>query len=190
MTMTRTTTSTLPLAAGRWTVDHAHTTVGFSVRHLGVSKVRGRFNTFAADIVVGPDLATSSVEASVALDTIDSGNHDRDASVQAPHLLDVARRPTLTFRSTSISALDDDGSYAIAGDVTIGDVTRPLTMHAEFGGAQRAHDGTRHAGFEAVADLRRKEFGIGVDIPDALVGDVVKIVLDVQLVEPQPPDPS
>jgi polyisoprenoid-binding protein YceI len=194
MTMTETVTTaptaTLPLTAGRWTVDHAHTAVGFSVRHLGVSKVRGRFNGFAADVVVGPDLATTRVEATVALDTIDTGNHDRDASVLAPHLLDVARRPTLTFRSTSISALDDDGSYAITGDVTIGDVTRPLTMRAEFGGAQRAFDGTRHAGFEAVADLRRKDFGIGVDIPDAFVGDVVKIVLDVQLVEPPSPDPS
>ena len=110
--------------------------------------------------------------------------------MQAPYLLDVARRPTLTFRSTSISALDDEGSYAITGDVTIGDVTRPLTLHAEFGGAQPAHDGTCHAGFEAVADLRRKEFGIGVDIPGAVVGDVVKIELDVQLIEPQSPDRS
>ena len=186
--MTTTTTSTLPLTAGRWTVDYAHTSAGFSVRHLGVSKVRGRFNSFSADVIVGSDLATSSLDASVALGSIDTGNHDRDASVQAPYLLDVAQRPTLTFRSTSISALDDEGSYAITGDVTIGDVTRPLTLHAEFGGAQLAVDGTRHAGFEAVADLSRKEFGIGVDIPGAVVGDVVKIELDVQLIEPQSPD--
>jgi polyisoprenoid-binding protein YceI len=187
MTMSTTTTSPIPLTAGRWTVDYAHTSIEFSVRHLGVSKVRGRFNTFTAEVMVGSNLATSSLDASVALGSIDTGNHDRDASVQSPHLVDVARRPTLTFRSTSISALDDDGSYAITGDVTIGDVTRPVTLHAEFGGVGSAPDGVRHAGFEAVADLHRKEFGIGVDIPGAMVGDVVKIQLDVQLIEPQSP---
>ena len=185
--MTTTTTPTIPLTAGRWTVDYTHTSVGFTIRHLGVSKVRGRFNTFSADVVVGTDLATSSVDASVTLDSIDTGNHDRDANVKAPYLLDVAQRPTLTFRSTSISALDDEGSYAITGDVTIGDVTRPVTLSAEFGGAQAAADGTRHAGFEAVAELRRKDFGIGIDMPGAMLGDVVKIELDVQLIEPQSP---
>jgi polyisoprenoid-binding protein YceI len=190
MTMATTTASTTPLTAGRWTVDYAHTSIGFTVRHLGVSKVRGRFNSFTADVVVGSDLATSSLDASVALGSIDTGNHSRDASVQAAHLVDVARRPTLTFRSTSISALDDDGSYAITGDVTIGDVTRPLTLLADFGGIESAPDGLRHAGFEAVAELHRKEFGIGVEFPAAMLGDVVKIQLDVQLVEPQPPDRS
>jgi len=190
MTMTTSTVPTIPLAPGRWAVDYAHTSVGFNVRHLGVSKVRGRFNTFSADVVVGNDLATSTVDASIALDSIDTGNNDRDASVKAPYLLDVAQRPTLTFRSTSIAAVDDDGSYAITGGVTIGDVTRSVTLHTEFGGAQPAQDGACHAGFEAVADLRRKEFGIGVDIPGAAVGDIVKIELDVQLIEPQSSDES
>ena len=188
--MTTSTMPTIPLTPGRWAVDYGHTSVGFTVRHLGVSKVRGRFNRFLANVVVGDDLASSSVDASIALDSIDTGNDDRDASVKAPYLLDVAQRPTLTFRSTSIVALDDEGSYAITGDVTIGDVTRPLTLHTEFGGAQPAHDGICHAGFEAVADLRRKEFGIGVDIPGAAVGDVVKVELEVQLIEPQSPDQS
>ena len=131
-----TATTSIPLTPGRWAVDLTHTSVGFTVRHLGVSKVRGRFNTFSADVIVGTDLASSSVEASVALDSIDTGNHDRDANVQAAALLDVARRPTLTFRSTSISVLDDEGAYAITGDVTIGDVTRPVTLRVVFGGTQ------------------------------------------------------
>jgi polyisoprenoid-binding protein YceI len=145
---------------------------------------------FTVAVVIGDDLATSSLDASVALGSIDTGNHDRDASVQAPYLLDVAQRPTLAFRSTSISALDDDGSYAIVGDVTIGDVTQALTPHVEFGGLESAPDGARHAGFEAAAELRRKDFGIGVDIPGAMLGDFVKIELDVQLIEPPSPDRS
>jgi polyisoprenoid-binding protein YceI len=186
MTMTNSTTAqSLPLVAGSWAVDKAHTSVGFSIRHLGISKVRGRFNAFTVNVAVGEDLRSSTVDATVALDSIDTGNHDRDASVQAPYLLDVAQRPTLTFRSTSITALGDAGSHAIIGDVTIGDVIRPLTLHAEFGGLESAPGGTRHAGFEAVGELRRKDFGIGVDIPDAALGDVVKIELDVQLIEPQ-----
>jgi polyisoprenoid-binding protein YceI len=185
MTMsTSTTTVTLPLTAGRWAVDPTHTSVGFTIRHLGVSKVRGRFRDFSVDVVVGIDLAGTRVEASVALDSIDTGNRDRDANVKVPEILDVAQRPTLTFRSTSISALDDDGTFAIDGDVTIGAVTRPITLHTTFGGAQPFH-GPLHAGFEAVAELHRKDFGIGVDIPAAALGDVVKIELDVQLVEPQ-----
>lgn len=182
-------TTSIPLTAGRWAVDVTHTSVGFTIRHLGVSKVRGRFNTFTVDVVVGTDLASTRVDASVALDSIDTGNRDRDANVKVPEILDVARRPTLTFSSRSISALEDDGSFAITGDVTIGDVARPLTLHATFGGAQPFH-GPLHAGFEAVADLRRKDFGIGVNIPNAALGDVVRIELDVQLVEPQPPGPA
>ena len=107
--MQNTTTPTmLPLAPGHWAVDCNQTSVGFTIRHLGVSKVRGRFNAFEADVVVGDDLAGSSVNASVALDSIDTGNADRDANVLSPDILDVSRRPTLTFRSDSIDALDGD----------------------------------------------------------------------------------
>ncbi len=189
--MTNATTSqSLPLVAGSWAVDEAHTSVGFRIRHLGISKVRGRFSDYTVNVVVGEDLTSSSVDATVALDSIDTGNADRDAHVLAPEVLDVSRRPTLTFRSTSITALADEGTYAIVGDASIGDVTKPLTLHTEFGGIEANIDGTRHAGFEAGADLCRKDFGIGVDIPGAYLGDVVRIELDVQLIEPQSPDRS
>ena len=89
--MTTSTTSTIPLTAGRWTVDYAHTSVGFTVRHLGVSKVRGRFNTYSADVVVGTDLATSSVDASIALGSIDTGNRGSRRERAGP--LSPRRRP-------------------------------------------------------------------------------------------------
>ena len=188
--MTNSTTPTaLPLTAGNWAIDFHHSSVGFTIRHLGVSKVRGRFNAFEADVVVGDDLAASSLNASVALGSIDTGNGDRDAHVLSPDILDVSLRPTLTFRSASIEPLDDD-RYAIAGHVTIGDVTQPLTLQAELGGIETFADGTRHAGFEAVGELRRKDFGIGTSIPGAMLGDIVKIELDVQLIEPQAADAS
>lgn len=184
--MTNATTPTaLPLTAGRWAVDFAHSSVGFTIRHLGVSKVRGRFNAFEADVVVGDDLTNSSLNASVALGSIDTGNGDRDAHVLSSDILDVSLRPTLLFRSESITSLDDE-RYAIAGQATIGGVTQPLVLQAELGGIEAFADGTRHAGFEAVGELRRKDFGIGTNIPGAMLGDVVKIELDVQLIEPAP----
>jgi polyisoprenoid-binding protein YceI len=185
MVMTNATTpTTLPLAAGRWAIDFNHSSVGFTIRHLGVSKVRGRFNAFEADVVVGETLSDSSLNASVALGSIDTGNGDRDAHVLSPDILDVSLRPTLTFRSEAIRPLDDE-RYEIAGQVTIGDVTQPLTLQAELGGLESFADGSRHAGFEATGELRRKDFGIGTNIPGAMLGDVVKIELDVQLIEPQ-----
>ncbi len=183
--MANTTFQSLPLAAGSWRVDEAHTSVGFTVRHLGVSKVRGRFNSFTVNAVVGDDLTTSSVDATITFASIDTGNADRDAHVLVPEVLDVSRCPTLTFRSTSITALADEGTYEIVGDVSIGDVTKSLTLRAEFGGiGTNIIDGTRHAGFEATGELHRKDFGIGIDVPVAFISDVVKIELDVQLIEP------
>jgi polyisoprenoid-binding protein YceI len=183
------TTTALPLAAGRWAIDFNHSSVGFTIRHLGVSKVRGRFNAFEADVVVGDDLTTSSLSASVALGSIDTGNGDRDAHVLSPDILDVSLRPTLTFVSDSIRDLGDN-RYEIGGLATIGGVTQPLNLKAELGGVEAFADGSRHAGFEAVGELRRKDFGIGASIPGAMLGDIVKIELDVQLIEPQPADAS
>ena len=95
-------TGTLPLAPGRWALDANHSAVGFSIRHLGVSKVRGRFTRFDVDVVVGETLADTSVTATIHLESLDTGNADRDAHVLSPDLIDVDRRPTMTFRSTAI----------------------------------------------------------------------------------------
>jgi polyisoprenoid-binding protein YceI len=83
-------------------VDTNHSSIGFTIRHLGVSKVRGRFTRFDADVVVGETLATTSVSATVDVASIDTANADRDAHVLSPDIIDVARRPTMVFRSTSV----------------------------------------------------------------------------------------
>ena len=183
-----TTDIALPLVAGRWALDPNHSSVGFSVRHLGVSKVRGRFQDFDVDVVVGDTLADSSVTASIQIASIDTGNTDRDAHVLTSDIIDVATRPTMTFRSTSIT--EGGAGYLVDGDLTIGDVTRPFRLDVEFGGVEEFPGGPRHAGFEARGELRRKEFGIDVALPPGVsavaLGDVVKVELDVQLLEPTP----
>jgi polyisoprenoid-binding protein YceI len=182
--MTNTTATKLPLAPGIWTLDPLHTEVGFTIRHLGISKVRGAFRQLDAELVVGATLAESSLTASVAVASVDTGNPDRDAHVLAPDLLDVGRRPTLDFRSSTI-ADEGNGSYRLDGDLTIGDVTRPVTLHAEFGGLESfPMDGSTHAGFEATGELRRSDFGIGFGPLDVALGNVVKIAIDIQLVAP------
>lgn len=182
-----TTTSVLPLAPGRWELDKNHSTVGFSIRHLGVSKVRGRFSDFTAEVVVGTDLASTSVTAEIDLASIDTGNPDRDAHVRASDMLDVANRPTMSFRSTQITQSRD--RYALEGELTIGGITQPITLDVEFGGIETFPGGPRHAGFEATGQLRRSDYGLDLSLPPGvggvLLADVVKIELDIQLIEPE-----
>src|ERR1700687_1481163 len=116
----------LPLAPGHWAVDTNHSSIGFSIRHLGVSKVRGRFTRFEADVVIGDSLDTTIVNATIDMASIDTANADRDAHVLSPDIIDVAKRPTMEFRSTRI--VGGGVEYQIDGDLTIGDVTRPVVL--------------------------------------------------------------
>jgi len=181
-----TSTQTLPLVAGNWAVDPFHSSVGFTVRHLGVSKVRGRFNTFDIDVVIGETLDDTSLRATIDVASIDTGNADRDAHVLSADILDVTRRPTLVFRSTRIT--DQGEHYAIEGDLTIGEITHPVTLFAELGGVEAFPGGPRHAGFEATAQFKRKDFDIDVALPPGVravaLGDVIKVEIDLQLLEP------
>ncbi|RVU22102.1 polyisoprenoid-binding protein [Streptomyces antnestii] len=172
----------LPLAVGDWTLDPLHSAVNFAIRHLGISKVRGRFAQVEASLRVGERVDDIGVSATIALASIDTGNADRDAHVRAADLLDVERRPTMTYVSHRVSGKDDD--WSLEGELTIGDVTRPVSLAVEFGGVvDVAVDGSRHAGFEATGEIRRSDFGL--DFGAGFLGDVVKIQLDMQFVEPQ-----
>src|SRR4051794_25494772 len=126
MTTTPTKIVSLPLAPGRWAVDTNHSSIGFSIRHLGVSKVRGRFTRFEADVVIGETLDATSVTATVDMASIDTANADRDAHVLSPDIIDVAKRPTMTFRSTGVAGAGSE--YQIEGELTIGDITRPVVL--------------------------------------------------------------
>src|SRR2546423_5855695 len=185
--MTTTPTSiSLPLAPGRWAVDTNHSSIGFTIRHLGVSKVRGRFPRSGADVVIGSTIDTTTVTATVDMASIDTANADRDAHVLSPDITDVAKRPTMVFRSTRLAGAGSE--YQIDGDLTIGDITRPIVLAVELGGIENFPGGPRHAGFEATTEIRRKDFGIDIAMPPGIsavaLGDVVKVVLDLQLLEP------
>jgi polyisoprenoid-binding protein YceI len=182
MTLT-TTTSAPPLIPGTWALDPNHTSVGFSIRRLGLTKVRGRFRDVSAELVIGPTLDACNVTATVALTSIDTGNVDRDAHLRTADLLDVDARPTMSYRSTSLRG--DGSDWTVAGDLTIGDVTGPLTLAVVIGGVEDFFDGTRHVGFEATGEIRRTDFGLGFGVLGAALGDVVKIELDLEFIEPR-----
>ena len=177
-----TVTTDLPLEPGSWALDKTHTRVGFAVRHLGVSKVRGYFTNVDAALIVGSSLDDTAVDAWIDVGSIHTGDDDRDAQLRSQEFLDVEHHPTMTFHSTRISGAGED--WTLDGDLTIGDVTKPISLDIEFGGVAKVFDGTRRAGFEGSGELRRKEFGLSFGPVDPLVGQVVKLELDLEFIEP------
>jgi polyisoprenoid-binding protein YceI len=169
------------LSTGTWTIDPVHSSIGFSVRHLVVSKVRGNFGTFSGAIVVAED-GTPSVSAEIAIDSVNSGNAQRDEHVKSADFFDVEKYPTATFVSTGVRA-DGDG-YVVDGDFTLKGVTKPIALSLEFNGVNPGMGHGQVAGFEASVVLNRKDFGIDLDMPletgGAVVGDKITITLEIE----------
>ena len=183
-----TTTSSLPLTAGSWTVDTAHSSVEFTVRHLGLSKVRGRFRDFTAELAPPCPLDTVGLRAEIALASVDTDNADRDAHLRSTDFFDTENNPQMVFVSRTI-ADRGDGSYGLAGELTLNGVTRPVELDVEFNGTEDYPlDGSVHAGFSATGVLSRKAFGIEFDVPlgadKVAIGDKVNLDLEIQFVRP------
>ncbi|MCQ4122843.1 YceI family protein [Rhodococcus tibetensis] len=174
--------TTLPgLTAGTWAIDPVHSTVGFSVRHLMVSKVRGTFNDFTGAVTVAED-GTASVTAEIQVASIDTKNTDRDAHIKSADFFDAEQFPTATFTSTGIRTKGDD--YVVDGQFTLRGVTRPVELAFEFNGVNPGMGHGPVAGFEATTVLNRKDFGISIDMPleggGAVVGDKITITLEIE----------
>ena len=178
---------TLPqqLTPGTWTLDMSHSEIGFSVRHAGISKVRGRFTDVQAEARGGEALAESTVHATVATASFDSGDANRDAHVRGEDFFDVEKFPEMTFRGTAIEG--DGEEYTLTGDLTIKGVTKPVELEVEFTGVAVDPFGATRAGFSAEAEISRKEFGLtwnaALEAGGLLVSDKVKINLEAALVK-------
>jgi polyisoprenoid-binding protein YceI len=181
MTSTFDATGTTQLSAGTWAIDPVHSSIGFSVRHLMVSKVRGNFENFSGAIVVGDD-GSSSVTADINVDSINTGNEQRDAHIKSADFFEVDRYPTATFRSTGVRANGD--KYVLDGEFTLKGVTKPISLDVEFNGVNPGMGQGEVAGFEASVVLNRKDFGIDIDLPletgGTVVGDKVTITLEIE----------
>ena len=167
--------------AGTWDIDPVHSDVSFTVRHMMVSKVRGRFAQVSGEIVTGDDITGSAVTASVDATSIDTGTPQRDDHIRSADFFDVANHPTWTFRSTAVRRDGDD--YALDGELTIKGVTRPVTFALEVTGfGPDAYGGTR-AGFSASTTINRSEFGVDIKMPMDGGGMVVseKVQINVKI---------
>lgn len=178
---TTTTTTTAGLATGTWEIDPVHSTVEFSVRHLMVSKVRGRFGRFNGTLTVGDDPASSSVTATIDVASVDTGDPGRDEHLRSDHFLDAAAHPTITFVSSDIAAHGD--RWVVRGDLTLKGVTRPVELDLEVNGVGADMAGGLRAGFSANTEINRRDFGIDITMPldggGVVVGDKVKITLEI-----------
>ena len=174
-------TATAQLSTGTWAIDPVHSTIGFSVRHLMVSKVRGSFEAFSGAIVVAED-GTPSVSAEIAVDSVNTGNEQRDAHVKAADFFDVENHPTASFVSTSVRPDGDD--YVLGGNFTLKGVTKPIDLKLEFNGVNPGMGHGEVAGFTATVVLNRKDFGVDVDMPletgGTVIGDKVTITLEIE----------
>jgi polyisoprenoid-binding protein YceI len=182
MTTPPETTGTITLRPGAWALDSAHSSIAFTVRHLGIAKVRGGFTRFETEFVVD-ESGAATLGATVHLDSFDTGNPDRDAHIRTADFLDVANRPTLTFRAVEPVRIAE--SFTVPGEATLGGITRPITLDVEWGGiGDFGPSGERHAGFSATGTIKRTEFGVGGPLP-GMLSEAVKIELEIQLIEPK-----
>lgn len=183
--MTTLTAASIPgYVTGTWTIDPVHSEVGFSVRHMMVSKVRGKFTSFSGTLTTAEDPAQSSVTATIDLASIDTGNEDRDNHIRSADFFGVDEHKTMTFRSTGIRADGDD--FVLDGELSLHGVTKPVSLHLELGGFGPDPYGGTRVGFTATGEINRKDFGIdfnaALETGGLVVADKVTVQLEIEAV--------
>jgi polyisoprenoid-binding protein YceI len=173
-------------AAGTYTLDPSHSSVAFSVRHLMVSKTKGRFADFTASVTIGDDPLDSSVEVEIDASSIDTRDEGRDGHLRSPDFFDVEQHPTITYRSTKVTPAGR-GRWEVDGELTVRGVTVAVPMSVSFeGGAVDPWGGAR-IGFEAHTELDREAFGLtwnqALETGGVLVGKTVKIDIEAEAVK-------
>lgn len=167
---------------GTWKVDPTHSEVGFSVRHLAISKVKGKFEQFDATFVTAENPLDSSVEATAEVASINTNEKNRDGHLRTGDFFAAEEHPQLTFVSTGVR--EENGEFKIDGDLTMRGVTKPVTFDFEFGGFGEDAYGNYKAGFTATTVVKREDFGLTWNAPlekgGLLLGSDVTITLDIQ----------
>ncbi|HEX4530403.1 MAG TPA: YceI family protein [Acidimicrobiia bacterium] len=176
---------------GTWAIDTAHSEIGFSVRHLMVSKVKGAFRDFSGTFVTAENPFDSSVEASVVLSSVDTGNADRDAHLRSADFFDTEQHTLLTYRSTGIR-YDDEEGFVVDGELTLRGVTKQVPLQLEIHGFQQATPfGDTRTGFTATGEIDRRDFGVSFNMAleggGVGLGNKVQITLEIEAVlQPAP----
>jgi polyisoprenoid-binding protein YceI len=170
-----------PLALAQtstWVPDKAHSEVDFSILHMGLSRVHGHFGNIGGAITWNEsDITKSSVNITIDVSTVDSGNSNRDNDLKSDNYFNVAQFPTATFVSTSVAKTAD--GLTVNGNLTLHGVTKPVTLEVEGpSGPVPGMDHKPHSGFSATATLKRSDFDLAPKMPVAMVGDDVKLTIE------------
>jgi polyisoprenoid-binding protein YceI len=184
--MSTTTSAATLIPTGTWTVDPAHSKVGFAVKHMGIATVRGEFTSFEGTLEIGEDLSTARVYGTVKAESVDTNEPQRDDHLRSPDFFDVAQFPELRFESTSIEALDDE-EFRITGKLTIHGVTDDIVLHADVEGTDIDPWGNERVGLEVTGQLSRGDYDMkfnqALGSGNMLVSDKVKLALDISAVK-------
>lgn len=185
--MTTAASATIPgYVAGTWDIDPAHSEVSFVVRHMVVSTVRGRFDTFQGTIVLADDPLQSTAEATIEAGSINTNQEQRDDHVRSADFFDVENHPQITFRSTGVRAEKDH--FLLDGDLTIRGTTKPVTLELELNGFSPDPYGGTRVGFSASGEINRQDFGVSYNgpIPGAdnamVLSDKITVNIEIEAV--------
>jgi polyisoprenoid-binding protein YceI len=182
--MTTATKTSIP--TGTWVTDPVHSTIGFSVKHLGIATVRGKFDEFEGRLEIGDDLASARVSGRATTASIDTGEPQRDAHLRSPDFFDAETNPELRFESSSVEAVDDE-TFTIVGELTMHGETHPVTLNAELLGAETDPYGNERVALEITGQLSRGDWGMkfnqALGSGNLMVADKVKLAIDVSAVK-------
>jgi polyisoprenoid-binding protein YceI len=171
-----------------WSIDPTHSSIEFSVRHLGISTVRGRFRSFTGTVEVAPNGRPTALAARIDATSIDTGVEQRDAHLRSPDFFDSERHPEILFRSTAVTAARD-GKLRVTGDLTIKGQARPVSFELELTAAMKDPWGNTRAAASATGLLDRRDWGLtwnqALEFGGWVVGDTIRFALEVEAVAPQ-----
>ena len=183
--MNSTASATL-IPTGTWTVDPAHSAVGFSVKHLGIATVRGRFEEFEGTLEIGEDLTKARAYGTAQVSSINTDEPARDEHLRSADFFGAESNPELRFESTAIRPLDEE-TFEIEGDLTLNGVTNRVTLKAEFQGAETDPWGNERVGIEVIGQIKRGDwnmtFNQALGSGNLLVGEKVTLTLDISAVK-------
>jgi polyisoprenoid-binding protein YceI len=170
-----------------WTIDTAHSEIGFKVRHLVVSTVSGKFTAFDGKLEGDPEYLTKGkISFTADIDSIHTGNEQRDGHLKSPDFFDAANFPKLSFTSTSIEKTGD-ADYKVNGNLTLKGVTKPVTLAVEFGGIEKSLYGQTVAGFEVTTKINRLDYGLAwsavTEAGGLVVANDVKLIANVEFIK-------
>lgn len=176
------------MATRTWAIDPTHSEVHFKIKHLMITNVTGSFNIFQAYVATEEeDFSKATISFTADIDSISTGNEQRDSHLKSADFFDAATYPQIKFTATKTESVDNDGSYELYGDLTIRDVTKSIKLDVEFGGVVKDMYGNTKAGFTINGKINRKDFGLTwsavTEAGGVIVSDEVKIISEIQLIE-------